>query len=227
MMDDTITAQFPISKLGAAFVGNILIFTVIGWIPVMLLVLFLQFHFLGPLNGFPAPWGTIIFIAAAIPGFLFAVWFAKKQTYKGCWQLTKSELSCGAYWKQRFPLASIEKIIVGLPPTNAVLRVLQKAKTGTALGTSVDVLSAIDSRWKTVQALALASAVKENSLLICFKDGSWLPLSIFALPNGRALMDALREWCKDRVVESYNFSKEELRCLRRRDPNELIPPSKK
>lgn len=223
-MDDAITAEFPIGKLKAAFFGNVLIFTVIGWIPVMLLVLFLQFHFLGPLNGFPAPWGTIIFIAASVPGFLFALWFARKQINKGRWQLTDSELLCGIYGQQKFPLASVEKIIVGLPPTNAIVKGLQKAKPGTALGATVDVLSAVDSRWKTAKALADASTGKENSMLICFTDGSWLPLRLYLLPNGRELMAALKEQCRNRVIESYEFSPEELRRLRRRDVNELIPP---
>jgi hypothetical protein len=226
-MDNVITAEFPISKLRAAFVGNILIFTVIGWIAVMLLVLFFQFHFLGPLYEFPAPIRTIIFIAAVVPGLWFGLWFAKKQINKSRWQLTDSELLWGIHGQQKFPLASIEKIIVGLPPMNAIAKALQKAKPGTALGASVDALSAVDPQWKTNKALAIASAVKENSMLICFTDGSWLPLRLYLFPNGRALMDALRERCKDQVIESYDFSREELRRLRRHDINELIPPPKK
>jgi hypothetical protein len=225
-MDAVITAQFPIGKLRAAFVGNVLIFTLIGWIAAMLLVLFFQFHFLGPLNEFPQPARTIIFILAAVPGFLFGLWFAKKEINKGHWELTDSTLLRGIYGQQKFPLASIEKIIVGLP-ANKIAKAFQRAKPGTAPGASVDVLSAVDSRWKTVQTLALASAVKENSMLICFKDGSWLPLRLHLFPNGRSLMEALKERCKDRVIESYNYSPEELKRLRKRDVNELIPPPKR
>src|ERR1700677_4689190 len=223
---DNITAQFPIGKLRAAFVGNVLIFTAVGYIDVMLVVLFLQFHFFGALYEFPKSIKILIFAVTPVPGLLFGLWFARKEINKGCWELTDTELLRGIYNQQKFPLASIEKIIVGLPMTNAVGKVLQQAKPGTALGVSVDVLSTIQPVIKTVKVLAVLSTVKENSLLICFKDGSWLPLRFFALPNGRALMDALRERCKDRVVESYNFSPNELRRLCRRDANGLIPPPK-
>lgn len=223
-MQDAITAQFPIGKLRAAFIGNVAIFTLIGYVAVMLLVLFLQFHFLGPLYQFPRPINILIFVGSAVPGFLFGLWFAKKEINKGCWQLTASELLKGIRGQRKFPLDSIEKIIVGLPPTNALAKALQRAKPGTALGTSVDVLSTVQPAWNTVRDVSLAIAVKENSLLICFKDGSWLPLRLFALPNGRILMDALRDRCKDRVVESFNYSPEEVRRLRGRDMNELIPP---
>jgi hypothetical protein len=230
-MYETITAQFPMDKLRVNFLGNIFIFTLIGWIAVTLLGLFLvmfllQHHIQVPLQRFPRPIGILLLIGMAVPGFLFGLWFAKKEMNKGCWQLTSTELQCGTHGQQKFPLSSIEKIIVGLPATNAVVKVLQKAKRGTALGTTVDVLSTIQPILNTARNLSVAGAIKDNSLLICFKDGSWLPLRLFALPDGRALMDALRERCKDRVIESHNFSPEELKRLRRRDPNELIPAPK-
>ncbi|HSY44209.1 MAG TPA: hypothetical protein VK811_09895 [Candidatus Acidoferrum sp.] len=161
-----------------------------------------------------------------MPGLLFGLWFARKEINKGCWELTDSELLRGIHGQQKFPLASIEKIIVGLPMTNAVGKILQRARPGTALGTSVDALSAVQPIWKTARNVSLAIAIKENSLLICFKDGSWLPLRLFAVPNGPALMDTLRERCEDRVIESYDYSHAEIRRLRRRDMNELIPPPK-
>ena len=138
----------------------------------------------------------LIFVVTPVPGFLFGLWFANKEINKGRWQLTDSELLRGIHGQQKFPLASIEKIIVGLPT------------------------------WKTARNVSLAIAIKENSLLICFKDGSWLPLRLIAVPNGPALMDTLRERCEDRVIESYDYSHADIRRLRRRDMNELIPPPK-
>jgi hypothetical protein len=190
-------------------------------------IAFLQFHFGGPDYELPHRYVIPVLFVAAIPGFLFSLWFSKKMLNKQYWQLTDSELSCGIHGQQKFPLASIEKIIVGLPPMNAVLKVLQRAKPGTALGTSVDVLSAVDPRWNTLRNLALASAEKENSMLICFKDGSMLPLRLYLFPNGKTLMDALKERCKDRVVQSYDYTPEDIRRLRRRDVNELIPAPKR
>jgi hypothetical protein len=102
----------------------------------------------------------------------------------------------------------------------------QRAKPGTMAGASLTALSTVNPRRNTVRGVCLASAQKENSLLICFKDGAWLPLRLFLLPNGTAIMDALKERFKDRLCQSYNYSAEELRRLRRRDVNELIPASK-
>jgi hypothetical protein len=138
---------------------------------------FLQLHFAGPDSRLPQKFIIPIFLAAAIPGFLFALSFSKKALNKGYWQLTDTELSCGTWGRQKFPLASIDKIIVGLPPANTVVKMLQQARPGTALGTSVDVLSTVQPMLNTVKNLSLASAIKENSVLICFNDGSWLPFA--------------------------------------------------
>ena len=162
------------------------------------------------------------FLATTIPTFIFGLGRAKKEIKKMHWELNDTDLSCGISDPQKFPLASIEKIIVGLPSTNEpVMKTLQQAKPGTALGTSVDVLSTIQPALKLVRNLAILDAVKENSLLLCFNDGSWLPLKLATLSNGRTLMDALRERCKNRVIESYNYSPDELRSLQRCSANEL------
>jgi hypothetical protein len=224
-MDEITTTPPNVFRSKKDFYGTVLIFTFIGFGAVMLLELFLQFHFAGPDYQLPR-WLLIpLLLAAATPGFLFGLWFAKKMLNKQYWQLTDTELSCGISRQQRFPLASIEKIIVGLP-VNAVEKLFQRAQPGTAAGTSVDVLAKIDPMWNTARSLWQARAVKENSLLICFEDGSWLPLRLFVLPNGTAIIDELKERFKDRLVQDYNYSAEEVRRLRRRDVNELIPAPK-
>jgi hypothetical protein len=208
-----------------AFFGTILIFAAVGMIAIMMLELFLQFHFAGPDYQLPKFSILPILLAAMTPGFLFGLWFARKQSKKQFWRLTDTELSCGISRPQRFPLAQVEKIIVGLP-VNAVGKMFQQAKSGTVAGATVVALSAVDPRWNKVKALALASAQKEDSLLICFKDGSRLPLRLFLLPNGTTIMDALRERFKDRLILSHDYSPEEIRKLRRHDVNELIPAPK-
>jgi hypothetical protein len=225
-MNDEIIAKPANIKPVFSYALTVALVTPIGIVPGMLLMLFIKFNIYHD-QPLPLFLTILLLLAALVPGFLFGLWFARKSIDKLYWQLTDTELSRGPYRRQKFPLASIDKIIVGLPPANAVVKMLQQAKPGTALGTSVDVLSTVQPGLNMVKNLSLASAMKGNSLLICFKDGSWLPLRLFALPNGRALMDELRERCKDRVVESYTFSREELRRLRRRDTNELIPPPKK
>lgn len=207
------------------FCGTVLIFAVVGMIFIMLMELFLQFHFAGPNYQLPRFVIFPIFLAAAIPGCLFGLWFARKQLKKQFWRLTDTELSCGISRPQSFPLTNIEKIVVGLP-VNGMGKMFLRAKPGTMAGASVAVLTTVDPRWNTVRGMSLTSAKKENSLLICFKDGSWLPLRLFLLPNGSAIMDALKERFKDRTVYDYNYSAEEIRKLRRRDVNELIPAQK-
>ncbi|MFZ0828176.1 MAG: hypothetical protein WAO02_12195 [Verrucomicrobiia bacterium] len=205
--------------------ATVAIFTFIGFGAVMLLELFLQFHFAGPDYQLPRRLIAPILLAAAAPGFLFGLWFAKKMLNKQYWQLTDAELSCGIFRQQIFPLDSIEKIIVGLP-VNAVEKLFQRAQPGTATGTTVDVLAKVDPMWNTARSLWQTRAIKENSLLICFKDGSCLPLRLFALPNGTAIINELKERCRDRLVQDYTYSAEEIRRLRKRDVNELIPAPK-
>jgi hypothetical protein len=204
------------------FYGTVLLFAVIGMIPIMLLELFLQLHFAGPNYRMPGFLILPFMLAAATPGFFFGLWLARKQLRKQFWRLTDTALSCGIAHPLSFPLAEVEKIIVGLP-VSSVAKAFQRAEPGTVAGASVDVLSKIDPGWNTVRSLALASAIKENSMLICFKDGCCLPLRLHLFPNGTAIMDELKERFKDRVVRDYNYSAEEVKKLRRWDVNELMP----
>jgi hypothetical protein len=197
----------------------------VGMFPSIFLLLILgSFH---PGSHLPPYMIILCFLATTIPAFIFALKWAKKEIKKMHWELNDAELSCGISNPQKFPLVSIEKIIVGLPSTNEpVMKTLQRAKPGTVLGTSVDVVSTVQPAFKLVRNLAILDAVKENSLLLCFNDGSWLAPKLATLSNGRALMDALRERCKNRVIESYNFSPDERRRVQSRSANELIPPPK-
>ncbi|MDR3459438.1 MAG: hypothetical protein P4N60_18580 [Verrucomicrobiae bacterium] len=207
------------------FWATVLLFAVIGMIAIMSLVLCLLFHLAGPDYRLPKFLILPILLTAATPGFLLGLWLARKQLKKQFWRLTDSELSCGISRPQTFQLADIEKIIVGLP-VGRLGKMYQRAKPGTAAGASVAALSVVDPRWNTVKAMYLASAQKENSLLICFRDGAWLPLRLVLLPNGTAIIDALKARFKDRLIQSYNYSAEEVRRLRRSDVNELIPAPK-
>jgi hypothetical protein len=224
-MDGTIVAQPNNFKPKLSYALSVALVTPIGVVPAMLLILILKSSF-SPNH--PWPLYVIIsgFVIGLIPGFVFGLWLAKRSIDRLYWKLTDTELSGGIFKQQKFLLSSIEKIIVGLPPANAIVKILQKAKPGTALGTTVDILGAVQPAYNIARISAIANAIKENSLLICFQDGSWLPLRLYGLPNGLALMGALKQRCKDRVVDSYNFSTEELQRLRRRDANELNPAPK-
>jgi hypothetical protein len=205
-----------------SFVLTVLIFAAVGMIAFMMLVLFLQFHFAGPARQLPHWLILPVFAAAAMPGSVFGFWFAKKMLNKQHWRLTDTELSCGTRGQQKFRLDSIEKIIVGLP-VEGISNFFQRAQPGTATGTAINVLAAVEPKWNAARSLWQARGAKENSLLICFKDGALLPLRIFALPNGTAIMEELKKRLKDRLVEDYSYTPEEIRRLRKRDANELIP----
>jgi hypothetical protein len=207
------------------FHATALIFAAIGLILIAVLEFGLLFLFAGPLYQLPRSLVLPNFLAAAIPGYLIGFWLAGKQLKKQFWRLTDTELSCGVSRPQSFPLANIEKIIVGLPD-GPMERMAKRARPGTAAGTTVAVLSTVDPRWGVVENLYNARGQTENSLLICFKDGSWLPLRLFLLPNGTAIMDELKMQFSRRLIRSYNYSADEVRRLRRYDVNELIPAPK-
>ena len=201
---------------------SVFLFAVMGMVPVSLLVLLLQSHFGGPEHPWPHSLILPMMLAALTPGFLFGLWFARKQARKQFWRLTDTELTCGISRPQSFPLAEVEKVIVGLP-ARPLSKLFQPTKPGTIGDASVTVLSTINPGLDAVRNIYQASAIKGNSLLLCFKDGSRLPLRLFLLPNGNAIMDALKERFKDRLDENYNYSVEEIRKLRRYEVNELIP----
>jgi len=209
-----------------SFVLNVFLFTMIGWMGVVLILMFLLPNFAS--DGFskiPQLVRSLFLVISAMPGLLFGIWFSKKMLDKQYWRLTDTELANGVFYRKKYPLALVERAIVGLP-IGTLGKLFQKAKPGSVTGAAVDVLSVVDPRWNTVKSLYEERAKEENSLLLCFQDGSLLPLRLFLFPEGRILMEQLKERLKDRLVHNYSYSPEEIRRLRRRNVNELIPPQK-
>ena len=197
-------------------------FTVIGWMGVMVFLMFLMTK----TNQFIIPQAFRFFVVLSwIPGFLLSLWFAKKLLDKQYWRLTDKDLESGIFYQKKYPLGSVEKVILGLP-VDAIGKIFQKAKPNTVAGTTLDVLSAVDSRVNTARKIYQARADIDNSVLLCFKDGALLPLRLFLLPVGSTLLEQLRERLKDKLVRNYCYSDDEIRRMRHRDMNELIPPPK-
>ena len=201
------------------FFLTVLIFTAIGFIAVSMLGLFLQFQLAGPTYQLPKYLVVPLLLVETIPGFLVGFWIAKKMLNKQRWELTDTELKCGSSGQQVFRLSSIEKIIIGRP-TGLIGNILQRDKPGTVTGTTLNVLATLDGNVNVIRQVNLA---KKNSIIVCFDDGSWLPLCLDLIPNGTSITNELKERFKDRLVHNYNFSPEEIRRLRTRDINELIP----
>lgn len=204
------------SELPAAVV-LVLLFTVIGAIPLLLLVSYLYLN--SPSTKPPLP----LTICTFIPGFLFGLSYARKILNKERWRLTETELICGSSGQQVFQLDSIEKAIVGLP-IGVVGEVLKRDKPGSAVSAGLDILSIFAPIWGKVRQVYLPA--RRDALLLCFKDGSRLPLRLYALSNGPAIMTELQNKLSDRLVRDYNYSPEEIRLLRTADINELIPAQK-
>jgi hypothetical protein len=200
-----------------AVVGLIFLFTIIGAAPLLLPVNYLY------LNSPSTKPPFLLTICTFIPGFLFGVWYARKILNKERWQLTATELICGYSGKKVFPLASIEKAIVGLP-TGIVGEVLKRDKAESVVSAGLDTLSVISPIVKTVRRNYLPA--RKDALLLCFKDGSLLPLRLHALSNGLSVMTELQEKLSNRLIYDYDYSPEEIKRLRTRDINELIPAQK-
>ena len=200
-----------------AAVVLIFLLTIIGAIPLLLLISYLYLN--SPSTKPPLP----LTICTFIPGFLFGLWYARKILNKERWRLTETELICGSSVQQVFPLASIEKVIVGLP-IGVVGEVLKRDKPGSAVSAGLDILSVIAPIWNTVRRIYLPA--RRDALLLCFKDASRLPLRLYALPNGPAVMTELQKKLSDRLVRDYDYSTEEIHLLRAADINELIPARK-
>jgi hypothetical protein len=167
----------------------------IGSIPPLLAVTFLAAD---PTSGRVPAWGWAV---SLVTGAIFAIWMMGRAINRQCWLLTDTELIGGLKGNLRFPLISVERIIIGLPcawPT-AWMSILASSAVREALVTA-----------------------KAGSVLIRFRDGSMLPLTLQRIPNGNALIEALLARMEGRVEKHYTYSKEEMNRLRRADPNALL-----
>lgn len=137
---------------------------------------------------------------------MVAGWFTGRLINRHFWRLTQSELIGGITGNIRYPLSSIDKIIVGLPNKMPI--------PGSNAVFSTGLLSpAIKELYAAKQA---------GSLLVKFQDGSLLPLKLRAMVNGGILMDELVNRLQNCVVKDYQFSDQEIKILRSADPNMII-----
>jgi hypothetical protein len=142
-----------------------------------------------------------VIVSVLLFGAVVALWFICTLIGRQCWRLSESELITGITGKVRYPLSSIERIIVGLPGQIPIP------------GSSALLSPAMKELYAEIQ---------KSSLLLVFRDGSMLPLKLRLLINGSRLTDTLLERLRERVVRDYAYSKPEIALLRRADPNALI-----
>lgn len=188
----------PTSKDWRGYIVGFLTFTAIAAILPLIL---LQFCYVNtPAGTAPSSEIVVVILFSAFVSF----WFCSRLVNRNFWCLTQSELIGGVTGKIRYPLSSIEKIIIGLPGQIPI--------PGTTAFTS--------------QGLKELYAEKQaTSLLVMFQDGALLPLKLRAMTNGAVLMDELVDRLQSRVVRDYVYSDKEIKTLRGVIPNILIRKS--
>ena len=161
----------------------------------------------------PAPLWSIA--AFSVFGVIFSFWCTRGMRNRDYWRLTETELIHGRNGRIRFPLSSVEKVVVGLPKNirpfgagdwSGPYHWLKKA------GSSLPAETPVPSMDKL-------GLIAENRipLIVMFRDGGLLRLFLHLEPNGTALMLELVTRLKDRVDLSYSFSAEEMKQLGRVD----------
>jgi hypothetical protein len=185
----------PTSKDWLAYIVGFPMFTAIASILPLLL---LQSHYVRTPTGTAPSWAIV---GVLIFGAVVAFWFTSRLVSRHFWRLTSSELIGGITGKIRYPLSSIQRIIVGLPGQMPIP------------GTGAFASPALKELYAEKQA---------SSLLVMFQDGALLPLKLRAMANGATLMDELVNRLHNRVTRDYVYSDKEIKILRSAVPNILI-----
>jgi hypothetical protein len=133
-------------------------------------------------------------VIVLIFGVFVGTWFMLRLLDRLYWCLTESELIGGMRGNTRISLSSLEKVVVGLPNKFAVPGLEKFAPP----------------------------QIRANSMLLCFSDGSLLPMHLHGIPNGTRLMNELVSRFPRQVDLHYAYSKEEIKILRKADVNVLI-----
>jgi hypothetical protein len=194
----SIASTRPTSSDWIAYIVGFPMFTAIAAILPLLL---LQSHCVHTPTGTAPSWAIV---GVLLFGAVVAFWFTSRLVSRHFWRLTQSELIGGITGRIRYPLSSIEKIIVGLPGQMPIPR------------TGAFASPALKELYAEKQA---------SSLLLMFQDGTLLPLKLRAMADGATLMDELVSRLQNRVARDYVYSDKEIRILRSAVPNMLIRKS--
>ena len=132
----------------------------------------------------------------AVPGILLGFHVSRHLLHRRHWRLTEDHLLAGISGKKSYSLQNLDRIIPGIPMQRQwLLGVLNQ--------------DAID---QVVINHRLA-------LVLRFVDGTLLPLNLHALSSGTRLMTELVSRFRERLDPEYEFSPQELKCLRRTEFN--------
>lgn len=188
-------ATHPSRNDWIAYIIGFPTFTAIATIPPMMV---LAYFTVNSSAGRAPVWAIALVVAF---GAAVAFWFIRRMSNRQYWHLTDTDLLGGRTGSIRLPLSSIAKVIVGLPAKWPI--------------PGMDKLASPELK----QAFVVQKGI---SLLLEFQDRSLLPLNLHAMPNGSALMTELVNRMTDRVEHDHPYTADEVKLLRRADPNALI-----
>lgn len=97
------------------YIGGFPFIACIASLPPMLLLLLIEFHVKTPSGQVPFPARMAALAFPLVFGSCVSFWLINRCVNRQYWRLTDSELIGGIRRQIRLPLASIEKVIVGLP----------------------------------------------------------------------------------------------------------------
>lgn len=198
-------------------------FALFGCFPFLFLVMY---FYLGKPYSKPP---ILLDIATFIPGFLFGIWYAENLRGRHRWTLTDIDLT-GGIGKKTFPLASIAKIVVGLPNETFIPgleKVFEDDEPSTTTSTTLSLSSIFVPQLSMIRRNAkIRKFQRERTFLLIFDDGSLLPLYLPFSQNGEALMAELESKLRDRLIFNYDFSAEQAHKLSMVEANVLIPANK-
>lgn len=162
----------------------------IATIPFLLGVGFLQMQHTG--NPVP-PWE---FPLIAVPEILLGLYVSRHLLHRRYWKLTEDKLLAGTAGKKHYPLKNLERIVPGIPMQRQWLLGLLNQ-----------------------EAIDHVVVNHRLALVLRFVDGTLLPLNLHALSNGTRLMTELVSRFRERIDPEYDFSPQEMKCLRRTEFN--------
>jgi hypothetical protein len=135
-------------------------------------------------------------------GIVTMVVFLLWEQQRWYWQLTDTELVCGALTKKVYPLSSIVRLSDGIPDIALPAKSL------------IDAINPILS-----EVLARGRA---QAFLLVFQDGSLMPLNLHACEGGTQLMEELKVRMGNRVSQKCELTEAEAKALRLADWNRLV-----
>jgi len=141
-------------------------------------------------------------ITAALVSALILVIFVRWDRDRWHWVLTEDCLIGGKKGRHMFPLASIAKIVPGLP-------------------TKVGVFLALN-RFVHPGLFAALMVERKHAVVLKFVDGSCMAFHVNRCVGGVSLMNALRERLGDRLDPLYEYSLDEVEALKYADWNRVI-----